>query len=224
MEVFVTWGDSKPDDHLDFPQKEQEKAAQGRICESKHDKSWGDKLWRGWNSSCFSGLDCASLASSSISPCLAVWTASNSNLLFWPLLIKWCFLSPLGCRPSVCLSLLLSVSPSVCLYQKSRRFKTKREGTDYGNRPIKLAGKVIIQEISCLLPVHKALGESYMWEKLRNIILLWCFHTSASLVKKIVYSLSCVSVWTWTTSRKRVRRTRRRPSQSDAEMSQRSGL
>uniref|UniRef100_UPI003AAC7ED3 GATOR2 complex protein WDR59 isoform X3 n=1 Tax=Centroberyx gerrardi TaxID=166262 RepID=UPI003AAC7ED3 len=45
---------------------------------------------------------------------------------------------------------------------KSRRFKTKREGTDYGNRPIKLAGKVIIQEISCLLPVHKALGESYI--------------------------------------------------------------
>ncbi|KAF3832168.1 hypothetical protein F7725_025833 [Dissostichus mawsoni] len=45
---------------------------------------------------------------------------------------------------------------------KSRRFKTKREGMDYGQRPIKLAGKVIIQEISCLLPVHKALGESYM--------------------------------------------------------------
>ncbi|KAM3877254.1 GATOR2 complex protein WDR59 [Diretmus argenteus] len=47
-------------------------------------------------------------------------------------------------------------------FPKSRRFKTKREGTDYGNRPIKLAGKVIIQEISCLLPVHKALGESYI--------------------------------------------------------------
>uniref|UniRef100_A0A3Q2DLS9 WD repeat domain 59 n=1 Tax=Cyprinodon variegatus TaxID=28743 RepID=A0A3Q2DLS9_CYPVA len=45
--------------------------------------------------------------------------------------------------------------------QKSRRFKTKREGVDYGSRPIKLAGKVIIQDISCLLPVHKALGESY---------------------------------------------------------------
>ncbi|XP_037550788.1 GATOR complex protein WDR59 [Nematolebias whitei] len=45
---------------------------------------------------------------------------------------------------------------------KSRRFKTKREGVDYGNRPIKLAGKVIIQEISCLLPVHKTLGESYI--------------------------------------------------------------
>uniref|UniRef100_A0A8C7N4L3 WD repeat domain 59 n=1 Tax=Oncorhynchus kisutch TaxID=8019 RepID=A0A8C7N4L3_ONCKI len=45
---------------------------------------------------------------------------------------------------------------------KSRRFKTKREGADYGNRPVKLAGKVIIQEISCLLPVHKALGETYI--------------------------------------------------------------
>uniref|UniRef100_A0A3Q2U674 WD repeat domain 59 n=1 Tax=Fundulus heteroclitus TaxID=8078 RepID=A0A3Q2U674_FUNHE len=47
--------------------------------------------------------------------------------------------------------------------QKSRRFKTKREGVDCSSRPIKLAGKVIIQEISCLLPVHKALGESYVW-------------------------------------------------------------
>ncbi|XP_030232179.1 GATOR complex protein WDR59 isoform X1 [Gadus morhua] len=47
-------------------------------------------------------------------------------------------------------------------YPKSRRFKTKREGSDSSNRPIKLAGKVIIQEISCLLPVHRALGESYI--------------------------------------------------------------
>uniref|UniRef100_A0A8B9KNP1 RWD domain-containing protein n=1 Tax=Astyanax mexicanus TaxID=7994 RepID=A0A8B9KNP1_ASTMX len=45
---------------------------------------------------------------------------------------------------------------------KSRRWKGKREGTDYGNRPIKLAGKVIIQEISCLLPIHKALAETYV--------------------------------------------------------------
>ncbi|XP_076003001.1 GATOR2 complex protein WDR59 isoform X1 [Genypterus blacodes] len=45
---------------------------------------------------------------------------------------------------------------------KSRRFKTKREGSDYANRPIKLAGKVIIQEISCLLPVHKVLGDAYI--------------------------------------------------------------
>ncbi|XP_067245269.1 GATOR2 complex protein WDR59 isoform X4 [Chanodichthys erythropterus] len=45
---------------------------------------------------------------------------------------------------------------------KSRRWKGKREGGDYSSRPIKLAGKVIIQEISCLLPVHKALGETYV--------------------------------------------------------------
>ncbi|XP_036391076.1 GATOR complex protein WDR59 isoform X3 [Megalops cyprinoides] len=45
---------------------------------------------------------------------------------------------------------------------KSRRWKGKREGSDSSNRPIKLAGKVIIQEISCLLPVHKILGETYI--------------------------------------------------------------
>ncbi|XP_034161042.1 GATOR complex protein WDR59 isoform X1 [Pangasianodon hypophthalmus] len=45
---------------------------------------------------------------------------------------------------------------------KSRRWKGKREGTDYSNKTIKLAGKVIIQEISCLLPIHKALGETYV--------------------------------------------------------------
>ncbi|KAL7406781.1 hypothetical protein ABVT39_026405 [Epinephelus coioides] len=56
----------------------------------------------------------------------------------------------------------VSISSFYYKERKSRRFKTKREGTDYGNRPIKLAGKVIIQEISCLLPVHKALGESYI--------------------------------------------------------------
>lgn len=47
-------------------------------------------------------------------------------------------------------------------WPKSRRFKTKREASDFANRPIKLAGKVIIQDISCLLPVHKSLGESYI--------------------------------------------------------------
>ncbi|KAL8194685.1 UNVERIFIED_CONTAM: GATOR complex protein wdr59 [Gekko kuhli] len=45
---------------------------------------------------------------------------------------------------------------------KSRRWKSKREGTDASNRPIKAAGKVIIQDISCLLPVHKSLGEMYI--------------------------------------------------------------
>ncbi|XP_033989756.1 GATOR complex protein WDR59 [Trematomus bernacchii] len=56
----------------------------------------------------------------------------------------------------------VSISSFYYKERKSRRFKTKREGMDYGQRPIKLAGKVIIQEISCLLPVHKALGESYI--------------------------------------------------------------
>ncbi|XP_067327075.1 GATOR2 complex protein WDR59 isoform X2 [Anolis sagrei] len=47
-------------------------------------------------------------------------------------------------------------------FPKSRRWKSKREGTDASNRPIKAAGKVIIQDISCLLPVHKSLGELYI--------------------------------------------------------------
>ncbi|KAL4630243.1 WD repeat-containing protein 59 isoform X1 [Arapaima gigas] len=45
---------------------------------------------------------------------------------------------------------------------KSRRWKNKREGGDTAKGPIKLAGKVIIQDISRLLPVHKALGETYI--------------------------------------------------------------
>ncbi|TNM90549.1 hypothetical protein fugu_002838 [Takifugu bimaculatus] len=56
----------------------------------------------------------------------------------------------------------VSISSFYYKERKSRRFKTKREGTDYSNRPIKLAGKVIIQDISCLLPVHKVLGENYI--------------------------------------------------------------
>ncbi|KAM9410649.1 GATOR2 complex protein WDR59 isoform 2-T2 [Pholidichthys leucotaenia] len=56
----------------------------------------------------------------------------------------------------------VSISSFYYKERKSRRFKTKREGSDYGSRPIKLAGKVIIQEISCLLPVHKTLGENYI--------------------------------------------------------------
>uniref|UniRef100_A0AAV2LTH3 WDR59/RTC1-like RING zinc finger domain-containing protein n=1 Tax=Knipowitschia caucasica TaxID=637954 RepID=A0AAV2LTH3_KNICA len=56
----------------------------------------------------------------------------------------------------------VSISSFYYKERKSRRFKTKREASDFANRPIKLAGKVIIQDISCLLPVHKALGESYI--------------------------------------------------------------
>nr|XP_033799761.1 GATOR complex protein WDR59 isoform X3 [Geotrypetes seraphini] len=46
-------------------------------------------------------------------------------------------------------------------FPKSRRWKSKRENTD-ASCPIKAAGKVIIQDISCLLPVHKSLGELYI--------------------------------------------------------------
>lgn len=56
----------------------------------------------------------------------------------------------------------VSISSFYYKERKSRRWKAKREGGDYSSRPIKLAGKVIIQEISCLLPVHKALGETYV--------------------------------------------------------------
>ncbi|XP_066570212.1 GATOR2 complex protein WDR59 isoform X2 [Amia ocellicauda] len=56
----------------------------------------------------------------------------------------------------------VSISSFYYKERKSRRWKGKREGMDSSNRPIKLAGKVIIQEISCLLPVHKTLGETYI--------------------------------------------------------------
>ncbi|XP_077448423.1 GATOR2 complex protein WDR59 [Stigmatopora argus] len=55
----------------------------------------------------------------------------------------------------------VSISSFYYKERKSRRFKTKRDGADGGVRSIKLAGKVIVQEISCLLPVHKVLGENY---------------------------------------------------------------
>ncbi|XP_067327077.1 GATOR2 complex protein WDR59 isoform X3 [Anolis sagrei] len=56
----------------------------------------------------------------------------------------------------------VSISSFYYKERKSRRWKSKREGTDASNRPIKAAGKVIIQDISCLLPVHKSLGELYI--------------------------------------------------------------
>ncbi|XP_077376566.1 GATOR2 complex protein WDR59 isoform X2 [Festucalex cinctus] len=55
----------------------------------------------------------------------------------------------------------VSISSFYYKERKSRRFKSKRDGADCGARSIKLAGKVIVQEISCLLPVHKVLGENY---------------------------------------------------------------
>ncbi|XP_053127088.1 GATOR complex protein WDR59 isoform X2 [Hemicordylus capensis] len=57
---------------------------------------------------------------------------------------------------------LVSISSFYYKERKSRRWKSKREGTDASSRPIKAAGKVIIQDISCLLPVHKSLGEMYI--------------------------------------------------------------
>ncbi|XP_032086781.1 GATOR complex protein WDR59 isoform X2 [Thamnophis elegans] len=56
----------------------------------------------------------------------------------------------------------VSISSFYYKERKSRRWKSKREGTETGSRPIKAAGKVIIQDISCLLPVHKSLGEMYI--------------------------------------------------------------
>ncbi|XP_014392286.1 PREDICTED: WD repeat-containing protein 59 [Myotis brandtii] len=56
----------------------------------------------------------------------------------------------------------VSVSSFYYKERKSRRWKSKREGSDSGNRPIKAAGKVVIQDIACLLPVHKSLGELYI--------------------------------------------------------------
>ncbi|XP_048829115.1 GATOR complex protein WDR59 isoform X1 [Brienomyrus brachyistius] len=56
----------------------------------------------------------------------------------------------------------VSISSFYYKERKSRRWKNKREGAEASSRPVKLAGKVIIQEISSLLPVHKALGETYV--------------------------------------------------------------
>nr|XP_020653565.1 WD repeat-containing protein 59 [Pogona vitticeps] len=55
----------------------------------------------------------------------------------------------------------VSISSFYYKERKSRRWKNKRDGVDASSRPIKAAGKVIIQDISCLLPVHKSLGEMY---------------------------------------------------------------
>ncbi|KAG9474820.1 hypothetical protein GDO78_003339 [Eleutherodactylus coqui] len=56
----------------------------------------------------------------------------------------------------------VSISSFYYKERKSRRWKSKRESSDSSSRPIKAAGKVIIQDITCLLSVHKALGEMYI--------------------------------------------------------------
>ncbi|KAK7919207.1 hypothetical protein WMY93_010491 [Mugilogobius chulae] len=56
----------------------------------------------------------------------------------------------------------VSISPSTTRTTEIQALQNQARASDFANRPIKLAGKVIIQDISCLLPVHKALGESYI--------------------------------------------------------------
>ncbi|KAM9765615.1 GATOR2 complex protein WDR59 isoform 2-T2 [Menidia menidia] len=51
----------------------------------------------------------------------------------------------------------VSISSFYYKERKSRRFKSK----DSSSRPVRLAGKVIVQDASCLLPLHRGLGEGY---------------------------------------------------------------
>ncbi|XP_077144897.1 GATOR2 complex protein WDR59 isoform X2 [Ranitomeya variabilis] len=76
-------------------------------------------------------------------------------------------------------------------FPKSRRWKSKRESSDSGSRPIKAAGKVIIQDISCLLSVHKALGEMYILN--RGDLLGMCQKNAASALS--VGRRDLVQVW-----------------------------
>ncbi|XP_031805858.1 GATOR complex protein WDR59 isoform X3 [Sarcophilus harrisii] len=80
-------------------------------------------------------------------------------------------------------------------FPKSRRWKSKREGSDSGNRPIKAAGKVIIQDIACLLPVHKSLGELYILNI--NDIQETCQKNAASAL--LVGRKDLVQVWSLAT-------------------------
>uniref|UniRef100_S4RY93 WD repeat domain 59 n=1 Tax=Petromyzon marinus TaxID=7757 RepID=S4RY93_PETMA len=59
----------------------------------------------------------------------------------------------------------VSISSFYYKERKIRRTKVKKEGGDLTNsRPIKAAGKVIVQDISCLLPIHRQLAELYTLE------------------------------------------------------------
>ncbi|XP_006860369.1 PREDICTED: WD repeat-containing protein 59 [Chrysochloris asiatica] len=96
------------------------------------------------------------------------------------------------------IGLHLSESLSVISYhllQKSRRWKSKREGSDSGNRSIKAAGKVIVQDIACLLPVHKSLGELYILNV--NDIQETCQKNAASAL--LVGRRDLVQVWSLAT-------------------------
>uniref|UniRef100_A0A7N9DCW4 WD repeat domain 59 n=1 Tax=Macaca fascicularis TaxID=9541 RepID=A0A7N9DCW4_MACFA len=80
-------------------------------------------------------------------------------------------------------------------FPKSRRWKSKREGSDSGNRQIKAAGKVIIQDVACLLPVHKSLGELYILNV--NDIQETCQKNAASAL--LVGRKDLVQVWSLAT-------------------------
>ncbi|XP_077144896.1 GATOR2 complex protein WDR59 isoform X1 [Ranitomeya variabilis] len=85
----------------------------------------------------------------------------------------------------------VSISSFYYKERKSRRWKSKRESSDSGSRPIKAAGKVIIQDISCLLSVHKALGEMYILN--RGDLLGMCQKNAASALS--VGRRDLVQVW-----------------------------
>ncbi|XP_030059494.1 GATOR2 complex protein WDR59 [Microcaecilia unicolor] len=85
----------------------------------------------------------------------------------------------------------VSISSFYYKERKSRRWKSKRENTDANSRPIKAAGKVIIQDISCLLPVHKSLGELYILNM--NEIQETCQRNAASALT--VGRRDLVQVW-----------------------------
>uniref|UniRef100_I3MF48 WD repeat domain 59 n=1 Tax=Ictidomys tridecemlineatus TaxID=43179 RepID=I3MF48_ICTTR len=89
----------------------------------------------------------------------------------------------------------VSISSFYYKERKSRRWKSKREGSDSGNRPIKAAGKVIIQDVSCLLPVHKSLGELYILNV--NDIQETCQKNAASAM--LVGRKDLVQVWSLAT-------------------------
>ncbi|XP_063468493.1 GATOR2 complex protein WDR59 isoform X6 [Symphalangus syndactylus] len=89
----------------------------------------------------------------------------------------------------------VSISSFYYKERKSRRWKSKREGSDSGNRQIKAAGKVIIQDVACLLPVHKSLGELYILNV--NDIQETCQKNAASAL--LVGRKDLVQVWSLAT-------------------------
>uniref|UniRef100_A0A8C4NE65 WD repeat domain 59 n=1 Tax=Eptatretus burgeri TaxID=7764 RepID=A0A8C4NE65_EPTBU len=56
----------------------------------------------------------------------------------------------------------VSISSFYYKERKMRRSKVRREAGDVGTRCMKAAGKVVVQDISCLLPIHRQLAELYI--------------------------------------------------------------